>query len=472
MKEKILNFIDKYYWWIYTGLILFLGFACFFKLGYADIENWDEARHGINAYEMIKNKNYIANYYNGEVDYWNLKPPISYWFIILGYKIFGYNTIGLRFFSALGYFLMVVIIAIFLKKKCGKLESLISILISMSGYVFFMKHFIRSGDADSIFILFYAIAIISLLKSDDNHIWLYMCGLMFGLCFLTKSWHSFIIAPVVFFYLIFTKGFKRFKWWEIVLFFVSCIIPISIWAIFRYKFDGVKFFELMVEYDLLSRASNGIEGNGRPIYYYFGCLVSNVGMLICVLISIIYLVLKRKNKERISNLSLLSVIAFLSTFVIFSISKTKLSWYIYPCVVPCLLIGAESLSYFFNEIKFNLIKTLSLFLIVCSSLVTVFYPFTIKKEDDLQQFISEVELNENSSIYLETKGNSSWQQSLVLKVELELDGICKDGGWNSFVNEDLSYIIMDLSTFKEYENNDNMKIIYKNNNYVISSLKK
>lgn len=66
---KASNIIEKYYWLFFFVLISIIAFCCFYQLGSAPIEDWDEARHGVNAYEMIKNNNYIANYYNGSLDY-------------------------------------------------------------------------------------------------------------------------------------------------------------------------------------------------------------------------------------------------------------------------------------------------------------------------------------------------------------------------------------------------------------------
>jgi len=252
-KQTMFDFIDKYYVWVYVVSFALLAFCCFFKLGTAPIVSYDEARHGVNAYEMIRNNNYIANFYAGSEDYWNLKPPMSYWIIVLGYKIFGYNAFGLRFFSALAYFLTVLIISLFLKKRFGKLESLLSIFAFMSCYFFFFNHFVRTGDADAVFVLFYTIALISLFKSSENANWIYLCGLMFSFCFLTKSWHAMILVPTVFFYLLFTKGFKTIKWWQLALFFVVSLAPIAVWGLLRYNYDGFKFFEGMLFYDLLKR---------------------------------------------------------------------------------------------------------------------------------------------------------------------------------------------------------------------------
>ena len=64
---------------IYALLSFSICFLLFYNLGNNSVENWDEARHGISAYEMLKNDNYMINTFNYTPDLWNLKPPLSFW---------------------------------------------------------------------------------------------------------------------------------------------------------------------------------------------------------------------------------------------------------------------------------------------------------------------------------------------------------------------------------------------------------
>ena len=54
---------------------------------------------------MLWNEEPVVSTWQYEPDYWNLKPPLSEWFIMLGCRIFGFNAWGLRFYSALSIFL-------------------------------------------------------------------------------------------------------------------------------------------------------------------------------------------------------------------------------------------------------------------------------------------------------------------------------------------------------------------------------
>ena len=111
--KKMNDFLGKYYWFIFAGLAVFAAMLCFLRLDVGYVASWDEARHGISAYEMIQNKNFIVNTYNYDVDYWNLKPPFSFYGIMLGFGIFGFSVRGLRLYSALSYFMICIICALF-----------------------------------------------------------------------------------------------------------------------------------------------------------------------------------------------------------------------------------------------------------------------------------------------------------------------------------------------------------------------
>ena len=58
----------------------------------------DEAKNAEAAREMYENASYIVPYFNGELR--SDKPVLHYYFMSIGYKIFGVNAYGARFFSA------------------------------------------------------------------------------------------------------------------------------------------------------------------------------------------------------------------------------------------------------------------------------------------------------------------------------------------------------------------------------------
>lgn len=99
LKEKRTEFIER------TALIMIsfcVMFLLFWHLGAASASATDEAYHGVNAYEMLKSGNWIVNTYRYETDYFNSKPPLNLWLIMLSYRVWGVSSFSLRFPAASG----------------------------------------------------------------------------------------------------------------------------------------------------------------------------------------------------------------------------------------------------------------------------------------------------------------------------------------------------------------------------------
>ncbi len=475
MNKKNVNFnliLKKYYWYIFSFLVLLLAFLCFFKLGTYPVYDWDEARHGTNAYEMMQNKNYIANYYGGSLDYWNLKPPLSYYLIIVGYKIFGYNAWGLRFFSALFYVLLAVVVAMYIKKKVGLFPSLVSILFFCGGYVFLFSHFARSGDADSAFVFCFAIGFIALESSSKKPYFLCITGLMFALCFLLKSWHALFFLPIIFFYYLFTKQYKILKFIHYFTAILSALTPIFIWAILRYNFDGITFFKCMIEYDLLKRSGESIEGhNGYPFYYTIRFVINFVE-LFCLVICTWGYILKIKSKQKLSNLEKLCLISFFSVFIIYAVANSKLGWYIYPCCIPLFVGAANFLPNVFSSIRakklmVNIYK-LSCFIVIilCVSLSFM----SVQKQqttNNLQQFVYTLNIK-NCNLYYKDSVSKKPYQSFVLCTQWHTGITTKTGDFEDFLNDPNSYIVLSTQYYSSLQSiPENIQIIQQSHGYVL-----
>jgi 4-amino-4-deoxy-L-arabinose transferase-like glycosyltransferase len=84
------------------GLVLVL---CLFNVSYridtSKIGEWDEARYGVSAFEMLVMKDLWVNTYAYERDFANLKPPLGLWAIGASYALVGVTPLGLRLPSML-----------------------------------------------------------------------------------------------------------------------------------------------------------------------------------------------------------------------------------------------------------------------------------------------------------------------------------------------------------------------------------
>ncbi|MDF2883164.1 MAG: hypothetical protein K0R54_3721 [Clostridiaceae bacterium] len=476
--DKILNFIERKYYLFLFIILSAAMFNIFYNLGTAPINSWDEARHGVNAYEMIKRNNYIVNTYEYNNDYWNLKPPISYLSIVLGYRLAGFNALGLRLFSAVSGMLTILAVTIFVLYNHGRMASLISTAALTTTLPFILQHCSRSGDADSIFILFFTLSMMCLTLAEKNKLWLYSSGITFAFAFLTKSWHSGGIAVIIFIYLIASRILFRINKKEITLFILSALIPIFIWVLLRYSEDGFTFFKNMIEYDLMARTSKTLEGHAGGMSYYIEHFQMSYFYWLLVFISTELAVITVTGLESINNDNknyiLVISLWIIIPFVLYTIAKTKIWWYIYP-VYPALAISIGAASSMMLKLKkVNIIMPIFLSAMIILAITNNQLLITSRifnmKPDSVQMLFKELEKHpdyKGRRIYIH-----HFEQSYWLCAELYDDLVPVPGGIEGFLkdssNSSLLFITKDKKAYLG-NNMANLKVVIENENACIYS---
>ena len=324
-------------------LIALIAFLAFWKLDAKYVDPWDEARHGVNAYEMANGGSLFQNTYLRQADYYNLKPPLSMWCIMLGMAVFGNGVFALRFYSALCYVVLAIVAGLFIKKEFGRAESLFAVAFLAINTTSFQAHMIRAGDADSLFVLLFTLAMLCMMQIPKKVSNLYLCGLFFAMAFLTKSFHAGVIAAIGGLYLLLTGQIKRLSVKNWVIFVASIFAPLLLWAVPRMMVDGTAFFRKMWETDVLGRTDGTLQNNIAPFTYYFeyflGADSGKVTPYLCAfVICLIGLFLFSKsfawkNREKYIGWALWIIVPALA----FSFVTNKLLWYMYPVLVPLLL---------------------------------------------------------------------------------------------------------------------------------------
>ena len=445
--KKLSVFLDKYYWFLFAGLAVYAAMLCFLRLDVGYVSSWDEARHGISAYEMLQNKNFIVNTYNYDVDYWNLKPPFSFYGIILGFGIFGYSVMGLRFYSALSYFLICILCALFVKKHHGKLGSLLTLTFLCCNHLMLETHGARAGDADALYQLFFTIAMLAMMEIPEKHSRSYICGACFSLAFLTKSYHAGIILVIGGLYMLITGMIKKFKIKEWFFFGLSMAIPAGAWIIARFTQDGLTFFMTMLTEDVLSRSSIASEGHtGSALFYierYFldGGMIYGLLMLV-ILAAGVYLIFKKKERIKPYTGYLLWLFVPLTAF---SVVSTKLNWYNYPILVPLCMLAAIAIGKYLEASDGKWQKAV----IAVTFIAVGFYGYGTFDAavlsihgDALQTFIAESVDREDEiaganafiQVRQEMEDGSVWNQNNNFIAEIEGDFKCKSHGVSGYLD--------------------------------------
>ncbi|MCS7299367.1 MAG: glycosyltransferase family 39 protein [Spirochaetia bacterium] len=343
-----MNVFKTYYTYFFVLVILIALFNIFFNLWELPVQEWDEARHGVNAYEMLTNGILSANHYRGQPDYWNLKPPLGTWLIALSFSIFGLNPFGLRFFSAFFGFLTIVITTLYAKRKFGPEVSILSGFILATCFSFIHVHGARTGDFDAILTFLVLLSVITSERARDNKNYLYLTAILFSLAFLLKSFASVMVALVILLSFLLNRMYLKMKIYDYILLPIVSITPIVAWGLARFNFDGTTFFEKMIGYDLVLRGTKTLEGHqSSPLFYLEPIVLKFLPWSILLLVSPFYklkIIFNRESKipfrleyrnEVFRDTTV--VIYLLSVMLPALLVSTKTEWYVMP-IFPILSI--------------------------------------------------------------------------------------------------------------------------------------
>ncbi|MEB3751725.1 glycosyltransferase family 39 protein [Geobacillus sp. FSL W8-0032] len=464
--------------YVLAGLIFsMMVYNVFYNLGKFPISSWDEARHGVNAYEMLKNRNFIVNTYLSHPDYWNLKPPLSYWAIMVGYKLVGLNALGLRLMSGVCAIFMAIVIVLFMKKRFGRMAAIISLLALSTSTQYLLNHCARTGDADSLFVFFFTLSIISLLSARRQTRWLYAAGLACSLAFLTKSWHAGNILLIMAVYFLLTRQWGAFHWrawWRAAL---SFAVPVLAWVLARYHYDGWRFLKQMIAYDLLLRSSRPIEGHiGDETYYgiilvhfFFWWLALLIGIMVISYIQDVRLLTFDQANHRLKA-DVVGILVWICVpLLMFTLAKTKIRWYILPVYPPlCMLIGICA-SQLWRKGTWRARGLLLAGLLFVAS----FYEMNIQKYIHHPKPNWELALLQQTAqmpvhgyelfMYHPLHRKDHWPQNAVLTAKLANDLKPRHGGLKTFLHTNRSLLLVKKAWFsKQLEHKYHLSVLASN----------
>ena len=325
-----------------AAAVLLICFLSFFRLDVDSCE-WDEARHGISAYEMIKRNDYLVTTYEYEPDYWNLKPMLSEYLIVLGYRLFGYNMWGLRFFSAFLWVALMGLYSRFAGKKYGKAAALLVLLLGSCTYRMNMWHGIRVGNADMLHVFLSGVSMLALLEYDGQKPgWLYAACLCFSLDFLAKSFHAGVLAlEIIVFVLLYDRALLK-KPLRVGICLFCALAPILLWGGLRYARDGMTFLQSMYTVDVNARGTTVIENRNGGVLFYLWRMFADTLCLGAGLAFSANCALRKENPLRDRHTTVMLLYIVLPIFL-YTLAVSKLTWYTYTMYPAFILLAARCL---------------------------------------------------------------------------------------------------------------------------------
>ena len=328
-------------------------------LGETEISSWDESRHGVSAMEMIESGNYLVNTHMGSPDYWNAKPPLAFAPMVAGFKVFGFTSLGLRFFSALAVLISFIAVTFYCLQAHGTRMAIYVAALLATSRLLINDHGARTGDADALYILLYTLCFLLIISSRKSCAKFYLASFIAGLAFLTKSFHAGTLCFTIFVVFLMDNPISISTFKRGLACIACALLPVGLWMLLRYQYDGTAFFEKMLFGDLIIRSTQVLEGHTGPPYYYLNRIYFNfqpwfLGLF--VLAGGLFVFRKHLNADvpPISRKFFykLLVIIFIP-LTANSIAASKLSWYLYGIYPAISLMLAVILIYIRHKINFS-----------------------------------------------------------------------------------------------------------------------
>lgn len=338
---------------------------------------WDESIFAVNTFEMMNNGKYFSSYFDGAVDLYNTKPPLSIWIQIIFAKLFGYNELSLRLPSAIAAFLSVIIIFKFIAKTFNYTFAWISALVLLTSSGFIGFHTARTAEADSLLTLFMLVGNISFIKyliyEKKQNIIIFF--IFISLAFAIKLHAALLFIPAYLIILIQQKKIKQFIINWTFLGGALLFITTSISLIYMRELDSPGYIsEILLKES--SRFLAVVENHNEDGNYYLENLFKNRFSFWSIFFILgVFLVFSIKNKiEKTILLSLSALVIFY--LIIITIASSKLAWYDMPIYPYLAIISAYPIYIFFQNIKID-DKPISKKLLILMTVMIFSYPYYI-----------------------------------------------------------------------------------------------
>jgi len=266
------SFVDRHERWCAALVLALMACNLFLGLATSNVNDYDEARYGVTAYEMQQHRTFVLDTYAGQREVWALKPPLGYWLMALSFSLLGGSALAMRLPSALCALAAVAVTMGAARRWFdGRLAVLAGAILATT-FGFLSNHGARSGDFDAGLTLVLLLVAVQLPGLAESPWRVVPVALVFACGFLLKS---FAIAPMVLVagcYLLWTGAWRRLRLGPCLAALGLFALIVGAWAFARWRADGSPDFLLrMFREDVVGRSTSIVDkSTSSPFGYVTG----------------------------------------------------------------------------------------------------------------------------------------------------------------------------------------------------------
>jgi len=329
--------IFKKYFWLGVFFLLFGGLL-FYKLSFfpTPLFDLDESLYVQNGLEMIKNKSFLVPVWQGQV--WLDKPPLSP--LLLG-VVAKFSPLPVEISTRI-YTLLLSLTALFLifrfyQKAAKSIKTaILTTVITAFTPIFLQRAQVVSLDVT---LLIGWLGFFLFIKKP------FISTLFLFLSVQSKSLLGFYPLAVYFSFVLFQYLTQQIKNKQLIksvrqIFFQGLVL--SLWYIAALIVYQKQFFQAHLIESHFRRVSASLESHFGQRTFYLDLIKEQFGPLFYLSLAGFILSLYRFYKKKLSARTFLWQNALLPWFLFLNLTKTKISWYLYP-VIPQFAFYSASL---------------------------------------------------------------------------------------------------------------------------------
>ena len=328
-------------------LVLLAVFTFFWRLGEGSLFDYDEGIHAQMAQEMLWRHDLLTPYLAGEPHF--TKPPLYLWLTVVAFKVFGINEFAARFWAALAG-----VGTIFLTYLCGRdlynqavgVGAALLLLIVNNLPFSYYYNFVSIGRMAMMTtsLAFYGLLTMWLAwRGEKDRYCLISLGLPLGLAAMTKNVAGLMPLAALGLYWLCTRPLRDWRWKELGLAAILLAALALPWHISQ-AVAHRGFLQSYIVENILSRAFSNLEAGyrSRPAWFYLQVIWQGFSYVAFILpIAVLDAVCRALfRRDRASLLLLLWAMVCLG---IYTLSETKLPWYILEAYPALALLTASFL---------------------------------------------------------------------------------------------------------------------------------
>lgn len=371
----------------YQNFLLVLAislFLCLIGSGAYPIYILDEAKNAEAAREMLFYSEFIVPKFNEILR--TDKPPLHYYFMIIGYKFFGVNAFGARFFSGIFGALTISVSFYYCNKFSQKIIAWIFVFVCWSSIFFIQEFHLAVPDPYLIFFISVGLWLFYDFYITHSNVSLLIMYLLFSLGTLTKGPIAIALPGLI--CLLFLIGTKNFTLKMVLKFkpflgFIILLLVAAPWYILvHFETDGAWTKGFFLDHNL-NRFGSKMEGHGGVFLITWAFVLLGLMPFSFFIIRAFRNSYKKGIKD---SLLLFSTIVSGVFIVFFSISGTKLPNYTMPCYPFLALVLAMAFWEFYKTNDKSIHTTIVIILITLIAMaLPIVGKFALLQEKELTE---------------------------------------------------------------------------------------